>query len=68
MRLKYINKHWVAILGLFLIINLSFSQEKKGILVDEIIAKVDNFIILKSDLEGAYQQALASGQYAANMK
>ena len=53
---------------MFLTINLSLAQEKKGVLVDEIIAKVDNFIILKSDLEGAYQQALASGQYAANMK
>jgi len=39
-----------------------------GELADKIIAKVDNNILLKSDLEGAYQQAVSNGQYGANLK
>lgn len=31
--------------------------------VDKIVAKVDNYIILKSDLERAYQNYLSQGQY-----
>lgn len=45
----------------------SFGQTN-GTLADEIIAKVDNYIVLKSDLELAYQQALANGQYGVNLK
>ena len=44
------------------------AQDDKGLMVDKIIAKVDNYIILKSDLEGAHAQAVASGQYSENMK
>ncbi len=47
---------------------VSHAQSPKGELVDEIIAKVDNYIVLKSDLEGAYQQALANGQYGSDLK
>ncbi|MGK7389368.1 MAG: peptidylprolyl isomerase [Candidatus Cyclobacteriaceae bacterium M2_1C_046] len=36
-----------------------------GILIDEIIAKVDNNILLKSDLERAYQEYLSSGGQAS---
>lgn len=32
-----------------------------GFVVDKIVAKVDNYIVLKSDLEGAYQNYLTSG-------
>ena len=35
--------------------------EPKGFVVDKIIAKVDNYIILRSELEGAYQNYLANG-------
>lgn len=36
-------------------------QPQSGIVVDEIIAKVDNYIVLKSDLERIYQDYLANG-------
>ncbi len=39
----------------------SFSQETKGFVADKIIGKIDNYIILRSDLEGAYQNYLANG-------
>jgi peptidyl-prolyl cis-trans isomerase SurA len=41
------------------------SQENPGIVVDKIIVKVDNYIVLKSDLEGAYQNYVTSGNPAS---
>lgn len=35
--------------------------QETGFVVDEIVAKVDNYIVLKSDLERAYQDYLANG-------
>ncbi len=37
------------------------SDEPKGTVVDKIIAKVDNYVVLKSDLENAYQNYLTNG-------
>jgi peptidyl-prolyl cis-trans isomerase SurA len=37
------------------------TEEKTGLVVDKIIVKVDNYIVLKSDLESAYQNYLTSG-------
>ncbi|HBK89997.1 MAG TPA: peptidylprolyl isomerase, partial [Cytophagales bacterium] len=34
---------------------VAVAQEAKGFVADKIIAKIDNYIILKSELEGAYQ-------------
>ena len=41
------------------------STENKGFVVDEIIAKVDNYIVLKSELERAYQDYLTNGGSAS---
>ncbi len=40
---------------------LSYSQEENAFVVDEIIGKIDNHIVLKSDLEKIYQDYLANG-------
>ena len=55
----------------FLILNLFFlavslqlsaqEKEKTGFVVDKIIAKIDNYIVIKSELESAYQGYLAEG-------
>lgn len=37
------------------------AQESNGFVVDEIIAKVDNYIVLKSDLDRMYQDYLTNG-------
>jgi peptidyl-prolyl cis-trans isomerase SurA len=51
----------LAIAGLLLAgVRQSFGQDN-GFVVDEIIAKVDNYIVLKSDLERAYQDYLTNG-------
>ena len=41
--------------------SIAQDAEPKGFVVDKIIAKVDNYIILRSELEGAYQNYLANG-------
>jgi len=59
------------IIGLVALLALSSNMghaQSPGLLADEIIAKVDNYIVLKSDLEGAHQQSLSNGQYGANLK
>ena len=43
----------------------SLAQEAKGFVADKIIAKVDNYIVLRSELEGAYQNYLANGGTAS---
>jgi len=49
---------WLTVLCLPL-----FAQEDaQGTIVDKIIVKVDNYIILKSDLESAYMQRLTNGE------
>jgi peptidyl-prolyl cis-trans isomerase SurA len=50
----------LLLLGLWVNANAQ-NAEPKGFVVDKIIAKVDNYIILRSELEGAYQNYLANG-------
>lgn len=42
-------------------VHLSLAQESKGFVVDKIIAKVDNYILLNSEFDGAYQNYLSNG-------
>lgn len=39
----------------------STKQENEGFVVDKIIAKVDNYIVIKSELERAYQDYITNG-------
>ena len=71
MSLRYISSYkwaFVFLIGFFGAHTKVNAQGEGKILVDEIIAKVDNYIILKSDLELRHQQYLANGQYGANLK
>lgn len=60
MNLKYIKN---SLLAIFLLAfgYSSFSQTSYGIVIDKIIVKVDDYIILKSELEGAYQEMISRG-------
>jgi peptidyl-prolyl cis-trans isomerase SurA len=40
-------------------------KENSGFIIDKIIAKVDNYVVLRSELEGAYQNYLADGNPAS---
>lgn len=57
-----------GLIALMVITTTVSHAQSQGELADEIIAKIDNYIVLKSDLEGAYQQAITNGQYGANLK
>lgn len=60
--MKFIKKSG-GIAALFLLLLLSGHAHAQGnTVVDKIIAKIDNYIILKSDLEKAYQSVLSSGE------
>lgn len=58
-------KKFLIILGWICAVSISAlhaqETEPTGFVVDEIIAKVDNYIVLKSDLERAYQDYLTNG-------
>ncbi len=50
-----------ALVLLFSIATPTQAQEDGGFVVDQIIAKVDNYIVLRSDLDRAYQDYLTNG-------
>jgi peptidyl-prolyl cis-trans isomerase SurA len=60
-------KYVVVILAMVLVAFRATAQEEgggepnTGFVVDEIIAKVDNYIVMKSELERAYQDYLTNG-------
>ncbi|MBB6459832.1 peptidylprolyl isomerase [Flammeovirga kamogawensis] len=57
------NHRFYTLLGLLFIFASSVFAQDDAIPVDKIIAKVDNNIILLSEVEAGYQQMLANGQY-----
>ena len=58
MSLKYTK--WAGVFVVLIGWGQSYAQE--GVVVDKVIAKVDDFIILKSDLDRAYLEFLSRGQ------
>lgn len=44
-----------------IIINLVSAQDDGGFVIDKIIGKVDNYIVLKSELDKAYQEYISNG-------
>ena len=61
MKSKYIKVIGIAFLVLLMTTTQSIAQTEDQV-IDKIIAKVDNYIILKSDLETAYYDYLSNGQ------
>jgi peptidyl-prolyl cis-trans isomerase SurA len=59
------SKQFFLIIILWLTATIARGQENTGFVIDEIIAKVDNYIILKSDLERIYQDHLSNGGSAS---
>jgi peptidyl-prolyl cis-trans isomerase SurA len=60
--LKYTIASVVALLW---VVASTSAQNKSGFVVDKIIAKVDNYIVIKSELEQAYQGYVAEGNPAS---
>jgi peptidyl-prolyl cis-trans isomerase SurA len=55
-----------ALLLALLLSESGMAQENPGFVVDKILVKVDNYVVLKSDLESSYQNFLSSGNPASN--
>jgi peptidyl-prolyl cis-trans isomerase SurA len=51
----------INLITAFLLSGTIWAQTEGGFVVDKIIAKVDNYIVLKSELEMAYQSYLSEG-------
>ena len=51
----------VAFVAIMNICGKATAQDNNAFVVDEIIAKVDNYIVLKSELDRAYQDYLTNG-------
>lgn len=62
--MKLINR--LVILGLFIGQAGAFAQSSKRVVVDKIVAKVDDYIILKSELERSYLEVMSRGEYAGS--
>jgi len=61
--MKYMNKYLCLAHTLLLLLLAQFaSAQGDGVVVDEIIAKVDNYIVLKSELENAYLGEITNGR------
>jgi peptidyl-prolyl cis-trans isomerase SurA len=61
--LKFLRNSSLAFI--LMLSGISFtSNAQSGMVVDKIIGKVDNYIVLKSDLEKAYLEFLSSGETA----
>jgi peptidyl-prolyl cis-trans isomerase SurA len=48
-------------IGLLLVVNSVHAQDENGFVVDKIIGKVDNYIVLKSELDRAFQDYVSNG-------
>ncbi|MFM8741496.1 MAG: peptidylprolyl isomerase, partial [Cytophagales bacterium] len=59
--MKYSTASFIALLWFA----SAMAQDKTGFVVDKIIAKVDNYIVIKSELEQAYQGYVAEGNPAS---
>lgn len=62
MILKYIRLNSLAILLVAFFSHHAQSQYSGGQVIDNIIAKVDNYIVLRSDLDKAYLEYVSRGQ------
>jgi len=64
--LKFIDKA-ILLLGMLVVPLLTFAQDKpEQVIVDKIIARVDDYIILNSELEKAYLEVLSRGDFQGN--
>jgi peptidyl-prolyl cis-trans isomerase SurA len=64
--LRFSISSLLVMMGLFAQAQPTQPEGSSGFVIDKIIAKVDNYIVLKSELEGAYQNYLAEGNPASS--
>jgi len=57
-----INSNYLGLVLLMLLPYLASGQNPKGQVLDKIVAKIDNYIVLKSELEKTHLEMLSRGQ------
>jgi peptidyl-prolyl cis-trans isomerase SurA len=58
---RVVNCRYCLLILFSIIVIRTSAQDPEGFVVDKIIAKVDNYILIKSELERAYQDYLTNG-------
>src|SRR5688572_30297556 len=61
--LKFLNRSSIRVISLatILFFVVGFAKAQPGFVVDKIISKVDNYIVLKSELDKAYLEYVSNG-------
>jgi peptidyl-prolyl cis-trans isomerase SurA len=63
--IKYNNMRWILLICV-LCCGSAFAQHENLTVIDKIVAKVDNYIILQSEVERSYLQLQSSGDYSTS--
>jgi len=61
---KFLGLSWIILMGIA-VVNPTIAQQVRGTVAEKIVGKVDNYIILKSDLESNYLRGLREGMFKA---
>lgn len=59
------NRSWILSVLAIVLMQSALAQEERQVL-DKIVAKVDDYIILKSDVEKGYRDYMSSGRYTGD--
>ena len=60
--MKFIRVLIILLLNIFSIVQLQSQKNQSGVVVDEIIGRIDDYIVLRSELESTYLEILSRGE------
>ena len=60
--MKFIRVTIILLFNIFSIVQLQSQNNKSGVVVDEIIGRIDDYIVLRSELESTYLEILSRGE------
>ena len=60
--MKFIRVTIILLFNIFSIVQLQSQNNQSGVIVDEIIGRIDDYIVLRSELESTYLEILSRGE------
>ena len=60
--MKFIRVTIILLFNIFSIVQLQSQKNQSGVVVDEIIGRIDDYIVLRSELESTYLEILSRGE------
>ena len=60
--MKFIRVTIILLFNIFSIVQLQSQNNQSGVVVDEIIGRIDDYIVLRSELESTYLEILSRGE------